>query len=187
MKEIKIDGEALLETTVTGKLLLGITQNINNTKCTVSFGYYWDDFEETWDIGEKVIKDMIMNGGIKGSTYIEVMATEYGVPVIDLTNEDFEDFTCESYQVKDKKLLQFIKDNYVRRIDKHVYENYDNVVCVVRDDPQYSHTDKNYVTSTVIINPKKDPYIINIGYPREKNVSIQDDQEKILKKVMKKD
>ena len=132
--------------------------------------YWWDECEETVSIGEDLALELIKKERITGKTYIDVMSSEFGIPVIDLTEKEVKDLEYEIIPVKDEKLLKKVEDYFswfkTFPFSNKKIEDFDNFVFVIRDDPTYSNSNKPYTTTTIVINKKEStPIIINIKHP----------------------
>lgn len=132
-------------------------------KYNVSY-YYWDECEDMVSIGEGIVAEMVKKGCITGSTFVNVMSTEYAGQVIDLTQKEINSVEYEVIPVDEELLLKV--NDYYKYLDKKVIEKYDNIVFVIKDDPTYSLSNKPYTTTTTIINKKDSkPIIINVKHP----------------------
>ncbi len=164
-------------------LLCGESEKVNGNECMTYFGQYWDDFEETASIGIQIVQALMEKGRIKGSTYIEAMLTEKGVPVLDLRDNNIENYSCEINQANGTLMVAY---SYLQYVNKDIANKYDNIVCVVRDDPRYSHSGKDFITTSVIVNFKKEaPLIVNIGSKLD-DPKLYPELDNIVKKVMAK-
>jgi len=133
--------------------------------------YWWDECEETVSIGEDLAIELIKKENFIGKTYIDVMSSEYGIPVIDLTKKEVKDLEYEIIPVKDEELLKKVK-GYSRWFNTFPLDNdtkeedFDNFIYIIRDDPTYSDSNKTYTTTTIVIDKKESiPIIINIKHP----------------------
>ena len=165
-------------------IIATLAEEIADNECITCFGIYWDDCDDMGSIGLDIVDEMIKQGKIKGSTYIEVMSTEFGVKHIELSNKDFEDIGYE-YTKVDKEETKEVIRKYLKYIDKRNIDEYDNIICVIKDDPYYSNSGNDFVTTSVIVNSKNnDSFIVNVGLPQEHDFTKRDEnEEKIMQKI----
>lgn len=140
------------------------------------WGKYWDDCDETNSIGIPIIISLIDSGRIKGTVYVEGMSQEYGVDAYDLKNKDYNSFPCEVIPFDEKA------KSIINRADK-ISSEYDNIICIVKDDPRYSLSEKEYSTTSIVVKGKEKQYVINIAYPEDKEFSIKPNE--FIKKLKK--
>ncbi len=161
------------------------TKNNETAVCDTCYGYYWDDFEETYSINEEIVKKLIQEGTIKGSTYIEMMLSECGIQPYELRDDIVDEFECSFHLIEEEKEQE--KANwYFKLIDKEIVNKYDNIVCIVKDNPNYTHSKTDHITSTAIVKLKKGyTFIIDICYPTKRDYSTitQEDVKKVFQKL----
>ena len=157
-----------------------LAKEVANNESIIHFGIYWDECEELYSIGLDIIEEMMKQGKIKGPTYTEVMSTEYGPKHIELSNKNFEDIGYEYTKINDEETLKVAR-KYLEYINKETIDEYDNLICIIEDNPNYSHSGNDFITTTVIVNSKNnDSYIINVGYGEKYDYATED---KIVQKI----
>ena len=75
--------------------------------------YWWDECEETVSIGEDLAIELIKKENFIGKTYIDVMSSEYGIPVIDLTEKEVKDLAYEINDFTKGYYVKFQVDNII--------------------------------------------------------------------------
>lgn len=182
--KISIKKTIEIDNSVFGLTMLEKCKVIKNYKeinsYSVNWGKYWDDFEDSFSIGVNIIIDLICQERIKGTTYIETLLSENSIPSYRMQQDSCKDLIYEFISINNTN-LEKVKEAYLEWIDKDEAKKYDNIVCVVRDNPKYTHSEKDYVTTTVIFCSKENSFIVNIGYPMEKEYEI--DSTNIAKKL----
>ena len=138
-------------------------QNTNEEKqpIHICWGINWSDYAEMDNIGIELVERLLKDGVIKGSTFVETMHTEYGIKKMDLSNPNFNNFSCEVSLINNTEMEGIL--NYYLWFISDKEDNYDNYVCVIVDDPYYELSTSKYYTVTVVVSGKERSFIINIG------------------------
>ena len=144
----------------------------------------WPEDADTYSLGEQVITELIYSDQIKGKSYIQVMSTELGVNAFDYNQELESDIDFDLVSINTPE-LEKVKDYYMSRISIKDLSRYDNIICVIEDDPNYSGSGKEYKTNTILITSKDKSYIINIAFSREKSYLSPEEEREIVKKITK--
>lgn len=144
----------------------------------------WPEDADTYSLGEQVITELIYSDQIKGKSYIQVMSTELGVNAFDYNQELESDIDFDLVSINTPE-LEKVKDYYMSRISIKDLSRYDNIICVIEDDPNYSGSGKEYKTNTILITSKDKSYIINIAFSREKSYLSPEEESEIVKKITK--
>lgn len=134
----------------------------------VNYGNCWDLNEELFSIGECFVKKLFDNGFINGITYVECSSSEFGIELFNNAKELDDNIEFNIYEVNTPE-LEMLKKRYLRMIDNiEKLENYDNIVYVVDDYPYYSHSDRNFYTSNILIVNKNSSIFIDLVYKKNK-------------------
>lgn len=144
----------------------------------------WPEDADTYSLGEQVITELIYSDQIKGKSYIQVMSTELGVNAFDYNQELESDIDFDLVSINTPE-LEKVKDYYMSRISIKDLSRYDNIICVIEDDPNYSGSGKEYKTNTILITSKDKSYIINIAFSREKSYLSPEEESEMVKKITK--
>lgn len=151
---------------------------------TINWGIYWPVDADSYSIGVEFIMNLLYEEKIKGSTYIEVMSTEFGIQTYGIHNQFCKDVI---YEVKpiDNSELEFIKKSYINKINSNKLDEYDNVICVIEDEPPYP--ENNCITTTIIFISNNKNFIINFAYPKKNKYDISYDinEDELIKKIKK--
>ena len=171
---------------ISNKLKYEVPKNVilsnEEDSYSISAGKYWDPLSEMFPFAEEIVSKLVNTGRLQGKTIINLISSQYsGIKTLGLDNktEDFVDVINI-----DTPELEKIKNNYLRYVDEKICKKYDNVVCVIIDDP----TDTDYpvydcyIKNTILIASKDKSYIINIGYPSKKKNEL--DSNEFVKKLV---
>lgn len=145
----------------------------------ICWGINWSMYADTESLGVELVKKLMKDEVIKGSTYVEAMHTEYGIKKMNLSNPNFDKFTCEVSLINNEE-NEKIKDYYLKYISDKV-GSYDNYVCVIVDDPDYEFSTSEYYTITVVVSGKERSFIINMGCAKEIYYNLE--AEDVVKKL----
>lgn len=147
----------------------------------VCYGSSWDQFEECHSIGEVFVKELIDKGTISGYTYVEVMSTEFGIPMCELKDEKFSDMSFEILNLKEENFEKIVERfKYIKSSANKIYENF---VYIIEDFPNYSNSKKDYYTTNIIFDCKNFKYGIIIGVKDKYNMKYKDEQEAVKKMI----
>ena len=145
----------------------------------------WPDDADTDALGVSVVEKLINNKQIEGKSYVQVMSTEYNVSTYDFNHEIENDIDFDLIPINTPE-LEKLKEYYMSKISIKDITKYDNIICIVEDDPNYSNSNKKYNTNTIIVSSKDKSYIINIGFTKEKYYNMSSDEEcEFVKKIEK--
>lgn len=144
----------------------------------------WPFDADTYAFGCNIVMEMIINEQLTGKSYIQVMSTELGVNAFDYNQELDSDIDFDLVSINTPE-LEKVKDYYMSRISIKDLSRYDNIICVIEDDPNYSGSGKEYKTNTILITSKDKSYIINIAFSREKSYLSPEEESEIVKKITK--
>lgn len=157
------------------------------SRYVLNYGSLFPDDVECDCIGYHILKQMVENGQIEGTYIAEVMAAEYGIKNIKF-DHDIDNIEFNVLPVNTKE-LEKLKEQYLKYMaPKKGMEKYDNKVVIVVDFPEYSGSNNNYITETILVSSKEKSYFINLGISKEyyyKDYSeLIDDYKKILTKKL---
>ena len=168
---------------------------------TINYGMYWPVDADIYSIGVEFIMNLLYEEKIKGSTYIEVMSTEFGIETYGIYNLfckdalnalkyiNYVEIIDSEHNIEAKPIdnieLEFIKNTYINKINSNKLDEYDNVICVIEDEPPYS--ENNCSTTTIMFISNSKNFIINFAYPQKNKYDISYDinEDDLIKKIKK--
>lgn len=159
-----------------------------NGNFVVRYGRYWDEYEDMFSPGLAFVENMIKKGSFKGKTYIECMLSEKDVPIIKHDSELTVSMEYTVYPINDfyTKCLEKTYLEYMGYDDFKLNNDYDNIICIVDDNPFYSHSKRNFYSSTILIVNSQKSYIIDFVYKEDKiNFNVEELSDKVKKLELK--